>query len=124
MDRYVADLHVHSRFSRATSKALTPRRLAAWAEIKGISLLGTGDFTHPQWLADLREAFVQDDSGLLRLKSKAGLEREVNWLAGHPFRGSTRFMLQGEISSIYKKDGRVRKIHNLVYMPGLEAAEN
>ena len=123
MDRYLADLHIHSRHSRATSKALTPRRLAAWAEIKGISLLGTGDFTHPEWLAELREATVEDDTGLLRLKSKAGLEREVDWLAGHPFRGSARFMLQAEISSIYKRGGKVRKVHNLVFVPSLEVAE-
>ena len=66
---FIADLHIHSRFSRATSKQLTPAHLAAWARCKGIDLLGTGDFTHPQWREELRAQLVEDaDSGLYRLR--------------------------------------------------------
>lgn len=121
MDRFIADLHIHSRFSRATSKALTPRLLAAWARIKGIDVIGTGDFTHPEWLDELEEHLVDDGSGLYVLREVDKLHEEVDWLEG-PMHGQTRFMLQGEISSIYKKMGKVRKVHNLVYMPDFESA--
>ena len=68
---FIADLHIHSRFSRATSKQLNPRHLAAWARCKGIDVLGTGDFTHPQWRTELREQLVFDEaSGLYRLKGE------------------------------------------------------
>ncbi|EMG36364.1 hypothetical protein PCS_02867 [Desulfocurvibacter africanus PCS] len=124
MDRqFRADLHVHSRHSRATSKSLTPRQLAAWAQVKGLTLLGTGDFTHPGWLAELEEILEEDGSGLLRLRDQACLESEIPWISGFRYGGQTRFMLQAEISSIYKKGGKVRKVHNLVYMPGLEQAK-
>lgn len=120
MERFIADLHIHSRFSRATSKALTPRLLAAWARIKGIDVIGTGDFTHPEWLDELEQHLVDDGSGLFVLKKSEKLHEEIDWLEG-PMAGQTRFMLQCEISSIYKKKGKVRKVHNLVYMPDFEA---
>ena len=123
MSHFTADLHIHSRFSRATSKQLTPSHLAAWARIKGIDVLGTGDFTHPEWLAEIEEQMEEDSSGLLVLKDESGIPGEAPWLAG-PLEGKTRFMLQGEISSIYKKRGKVRKIHNLVFMPNIEAAKS
>lgn len=59
---FIADLHIHSRFSRATSKQLSPRHLAAWARCKGINVLGTGDFTHPQWRDELRQQLVRDEA--------------------------------------------------------------
>ncbi|MBQ4566810.1 MAG: UvrD-helicase domain-containing protein [Desulfovibrio sp.] len=120
---FVADLHIHSRFSRATSKALTPRHLAAWAMCKGIAVLGTGDFTHPQWRAELREQLEPDaPSGLYRLK---GQPDPLPFLAeGEDNRApAPLFCLQGEISSIYKRHGKVRKVHNLVYVSSLEDAE-
>ncbi len=120
MERFAADLHVHSRFSRATSKELTIRSLAAWARVKGLTVLGTGDFTHPGWLTEIEETLQEDGSGLLVLKDATGLEALVPGVAALP-PGVTRFMLQAEISSIYKKAGKVRKIHNLVYLPSLEA---
>ncbi|WP_029898059.1 UvrD-helicase domain-containing protein [Desulfohalovibrio reitneri] len=123
MDQFRADLHIHSRHSRATSKALTPRHLAAWGLVKGLDVLGTGDFTHPGWLEELREALVEDGSGLLVPRTDQGLGREISWLDGWLPPGRTRFMLQAEISSIYKRGGKVRKIHNLVYVPTFEAAE-
>jgi uncharacterized protein (TIGR00375 family) len=123
MDQFRADLHVHSRYSRATSRRLTPRNLAAWARVKGIDLVATGDFTHPGWLAEIEEHLVEDGSGLLQLRDQAGLEKELSWLSTPLVPGLTKFMLSTEISSIYKRGGKVRKIHNLVYMPSLEQAK-
>jgi len=120
MDQYLADLHIHSRYSRATSKGLTPRHLAAWGETKGLDVVATGDFTHPGWLADLKDALVPDDSGLLRLADPAGLAAEIPWLPDARYAGRVRFLLSAEISSIYKRGGKVRKIHNLVYAPSFE----
>ena len=77
---FIADLHIHSRFSRATSKQLSPRHLAAWARCKGINVLGTGDFTHPQWRDELRQQLVRDEaSGLYRLSGPA---EELDFLQG------------------------------------------
>ncbi|MFW5735264.1 MAG: endonuclease Q family protein [Oceanidesulfovibrio sp.] len=123
MEQFLADLHIHSRYSRATSKQLTPRVLAAWARVKGLHVLGTGDFTHPAWRKEMAEAMEPDPaSGLLRLKDSRNLTREIPFLDGFELSGRTLFMLQAEISSIYKKNGAVRKIHNCVYVPTLEAA--
>jgi len=139
MTTFAADLHIHSRYSRATSKGLTVRSLAAWAETKGIGVLGTGDCTHPGWLDEIGRELVEDGSGLLRLRDASGLAAEIPGLAaqlasqlggqhagelGGHLAGSARFMLQGEISSIYKRGGKVRKVHNLVYLPTLEAARS
>lgn len=123
MEQYLADLHVHSRYSRATSKGLTPRNLAAHGEIKGLTVVGTGDFTHPGWLDELRRDLAPDGTGLLRLREPAGLAAEIPWYPGVKLTGRVRFMLSAEISSIYKRDGAVRKVHNLVYAPNFEVAE-
>lgn len=121
-----ADLHIHSRFSRATSSRLTLPHLAAWAGAKGIDVLATGDFTHPVWRQELRDSLEMDeDSGLLRLKRPLNgddVTREIPHLAGLAPR-EPKFMLEAEISSIYKKNGAVRKIHSLVYMPDFESAD-
>ena len=126
MTTFAADLHIHSRFSRATSKALTVRSLAAWAEVKGVGVLGTGDCTHPGWLDEISRELVEDGSGLLSLRDPANLAAQVPGLSDHlrdrQLSGGVRFMLQGEISSIYKRGGKVRKVHNLVYLPTLAAA--
>ncbi|MCH5276565.1 MAG: UvrD-helicase domain-containing protein [Desulfovibrionaceae bacterium] len=126
MSTFRADLHIHSRFSRATSSRLTVPHLAAWAGVKGIDVLATGDFTHPQWRAELREALTLDEpSSLLRLRSPLRADdvaREIPALAGLAL-PEPRFMLQAEISSIYKKNGAVRKVHSLVYVPDFESAD-
>jgi PHP family Zn ribbon phosphoesterase len=122
MDQYLADFHIHSRYSRATSKALTPRHLAAWAEYKGLTVVGTGDFTHPAWLEEVAAQTVPDGAGLLRLRDPAGLSPEIPWLGDHTFTGRTRFLLTAEISSIYKRGGKVRKVHNILFAPSVEAA--
>ncbi len=110
--RFFADLHIHSHFSIATSKQLVPEHLDYWAALKGLTVIGTGDFTHPGWLAELKEKLEPAEPGLFRLKSAYRLE-------GHPGR-AVRFVLSAEISSIYKKDGRVRKVHNVILAPDFE----
>ncbi len=123
MQQFRADLHIHSRFSRATGKKLNAPYLAAWARIKGLTVLGTGDFTHPAWRAELADLLrFEEASGLYVLKDEnvtRGLVPQLPELPGEP----VRFMIQGEVSSIYKRGGKVRKVHNLVYMPDLETAE-
>ena len=114
----IADLHIHSRFSMATSKEGTPENLDFWARKKGISLIGTGDFTHPAWRAELRERLIPEGNGLYRLKEEY-VKEESRKFSGE----GTRFVVSGEISSIYKKNGKTRKVHNVILLPGLEAAD-
>ena len=114
--KFVADLHIHSHFSRATSKKLTPEYLAAFAALKGINVVGTGDFTHPGWLSELKEKTFPDGNDFLRLKKEFLKDSVFDSL-------ETRFMLTAEISSIYKKNGKVRKVHNVVLVPSFEEAE-
>lgn len=121
MKNFIADLHIHSRFSRATSKNLTLRNLAAWGEIKGIDVLATGDFTHPVWMSEIQEELEEEGNGLLRVKNSQEVSMESPWLE-RSLSGNVRFLLCTEISSIYKKGGKVRKNHNLVYMPCVESA--
>ena len=122
MNSFIADLHIHSKFSRATSKNLTPRNLVAWASVKGIDVLATGDFTHPGWMQIITEQLIAEENGLLRLRDDRALEQELPWFSGNMNAAGIRFLLCTEISSIYKKAGKVRKIHNLVFMPGIDAA--
>ncbi len=122
---FVADLHIHSRYSRACSRDLTLPNLARWSRRKGVHLLGTGDFTHPAWFDHLRESLRPAEPGLFRLTEEA--ERELARalpprLASTEERAQTRFMLSVEISTIYKRDDRTRKVHHLVYLPDLAAA--
>ena len=100
---FIADLHIHSRYAFACSKALTLDNLAEWARRKGIDLLATGDFTHPLWAEQLRSSLIADSDGLYRY-------------------GGVRFTPGTEISCVYRQDGRVRRIHLLLLMPTLDAA--
>ena len=115
---YIADLHIHSKYSRATSRDCDAAHLDFWARRKGIRLLGTGDFTHPAWRAELAENLIPAEEGLYRLRDGARLPDPFCPAAEAP-----RFVLSGEISSIYKKDGRTRKVHNLILLPSLEDAQ-
>ena len=117
---FYADLHVHSRYSRATSKHCDLKHLAYWARKKGIAVVGTGDFTHPAWAAELREQLVPAEPGLFRLRPD--LEKEVAAMLPAACQGPTRFMLSVEISTIYKKGDKTRKIHHLLYAPHFDAA--
>lgn len=121
---FLADLHIHSRFSRATSRQLNPHTLAAWATIKGLRVLGTGDFTHPGWRQELRGALTRDEtSGLYRLKDDVDATLALPGISRTADAPAPLFLLQAEISSIYKRHGKVRKVHNLVYMPDMDSAE-
>ncbi|MCF6187963.1 MAG: endonuclease Q family protein, partial [Desulfobulbaceae bacterium] len=122
--RYIADLHIHSCFSRATSKASRLPGLAAWAAIKGIQVLGTGDFTHPGWVQHLTQYLVPAEPGFFKLATWNNDEIAAVIPEGLnpddlPI-GDIRFVLSSEISSIYKKDDKVRKIHNILYAPDFE----
>jgi DNA helicase-2/ATP-dependent DNA helicase PcrA len=121
-NQFYADLHVHSKYSRATSRDGDLEHMAFWARKKGVSVLGTGDFTHPGWFEEIQGKLVASEPGLYRLRPD--LERQVDeWLGGAP--GTpVRFMLQVEISTIYKKDDRTRKVHHLIYVPDLQKAES
>ncbi|MEK7309005.1 MAG: endonuclease Q family protein [Nitrospirota bacterium] len=107
MGKIIADLHVHSGYSRATSKEMNVATMAKWAKKKGINLLGTGDFTHPIHFANLKAALKQSGNGLYTTSVEP----------------SVFFMPTAEISSIYSFKGKVRRIHNIVMAPGLEIAE-
>lgn len=101
----ISDLHIHSRHSRATSKDLSIDNLEKWAKIKGINLLGTGDFTHPEWIKELKEKLSEDGTGIL--KTKEGFS----------------FILQSEISLVYSQDGKGRRIHLVILAPNFEIVE-
>ena len=103
--RFFADLHIHSRFSRATSNQLNIENLEKYARIKGLSLLGTGDFTHPEWIKELKEKLTEDETGVL--KSKTGF----------------RFILSSEVSLMYSKDGKGRRIHIVILAPDFETVD-
>ena len=121
---FYADLHVHSKYSRATSRDCDLEHLAIWARKKGIAVVATGDFTHPAWRAELKDRLVPAEPGLFRLRPD--LERAVEERlppACRSRRSAVRFMLSVEISTIYKKFDRTRKIHHLIYTPGFDAAE-
>ena len=114
---FIADLHVHSRYSRATSKEMCPEGLWRWAQIKGISVIGTGDFTHPEYFSELREKLEPEGNGLFQLKGKYR-----NGDVPGSCSSDVHFILQAEISSIYKKNDRTRKVHSIVLAPGMEEA--
>jgi DNA helicase II / ATP-dependent DNA helicase PcrA len=118
---YFADLHIHSRYSRATSRDCNLVELARWAALKGTLVLATGDFTHPGWNGEIREYLQEAESGLFRLKDEHVPENPG--LPGGFGPADVRFVLNVEISSIYKKNGATRKVHNLVFMPDLESVD-
>lgn len=114
---YYTDLHIHSKYSRATSKSCNLEELAMWAKKKGLSLISTGDFTHPAWFAEIQEKLVPSDDGTFRLRPE--IEKEI-------FKGETpvKFILSVEISTIYKKWDKTRKVHHVCFVPDLDAAQN
>jgi uncharacterized protein (TIGR00375 family) len=111
--KFIADFHIHSKYSRATSKDMNLEELQKWAEIKGIKVLSCGDFTHPEWFKELKEKLEPAEKGLYRLKNKeSGIKNN-----------GTRFILTVEISCIWSKKGKVRKVHILIFAPSLEIAQ-
>jgi DNA helicase II / ATP-dependent DNA helicase PcrA len=132
--KFIADFHIHSHYSLATSKNLIPEYLDRWAKIKGIDVIGTGDCIHPGWLKELKEKLEPAENGLFRLKDEYNPRRtKTDLLAGlnatscappvENIPDDVYFMLTGEISNIYKKNGKVRKVHNLCVFPDFEAVE-
>ncbi len=122
--RYLADLHIHSHHSRATSKTSHIRSLAAWAQIKGVHVLASGDFTHPLWMRELQECLEPAEPGFFKLKES--VHRDFSVLSSFDLTTeniATRFVLSAEVSCIYKRDNRVRKIHNLLFVPDFDSAE-
>lgn len=105
--RRITDWHVHSRFSRACSKNLTLENNALWCEKKGVNVLGTADFTHPEWFAEIEARLIEDEPGLYKLRDGQF--------------SSMRYMLTTEVSQIYKKNDKTRRIHNLILSPSLES---
>lgn len=116
--RFIADLHIHSRYSRATSSDMSLEGLWKWAQLKGLVVIGTGDFTHPKWLQEMKVKLEPICNNLFKLKQ--------NYQSNDvpvSCRGEVYFMLTAEISCIYSKNGRLRKIHSLVFVPDFSAAE-
>jgi uncharacterized protein (TIGR00375 family) len=106
--KLIADFHLHSKYSRATSRDMDLENLDRWAKIKGINILGTGDFTHPEWFKTLREELEPVEPGLFKFKKS---------------NSEIRFILTTEISCIYSKNGRVRKIHIILFAPSFKVVE-
>jgi uncharacterized protein (TIGR00375 family) len=105
---FIADFHLHSKYSRATSQKMDLENLDKWAKIKGILVLGTGDFTHPFWLKEIKEKLEEAEPGLFKLKNS---------------NSKTRFILTTEVSCVYFKKGKQRKIHLIIFAPSIEACE-
>jgi len=116
---FIADFHVHSKFSRATAKNLDLENLYVAAQKKGIAVVGTGDFTHPGWFDEIRTKLVEAEPGLFRLQPR--IAAECDRRVPRSCRRSIRFILTAEISNIYKKNGVTRKNHNLVFLPALDS---
>lgn len=112
--RLIADLHVHSRFSRAVSKEITLPNMHTWAAYKGIGLVGTGDFTHPQWFAEMRDQLVPTAGGFLELKTALRKPK----LGSNPL-----FILSTELSCIYTEGGTTRRMHIVILVPSLQTVE-
>ena len=100
--KIISDLHIHSRFSRATSKSLDIENLEKYAKIKGVNLLGTSDFTHPEWIKELKQELTEDETGILKTKN------------------NFPFILQTEVSLIYTQDNKGRRVHNVILAPSFE----
>lgn len=125
--RIIADLQIHSKYSRACSQDLNPKNIGLWADKKGIQVIGTGDFTHPKWLAELKSSLEETKPGLFRLRladdvvQAPGLPNKQG--KALPYRPNALFMLTSEVSSIYKQGDKVRRVHNMIFAPSFEAVD-
>ena len=107
--RVIADLHIHGRYSRATSEQMSIPEIARYSKIKGLNLVGTGDFTHPQWLREIKETLTpEQDTGLFKLAGKAD--------------SPVRFMLTTEVCTIFDYKGESKKVHHVILTPSMETA--
>jgi uncharacterized protein (TIGR00375 family) len=112
--KFIADFHIHSKYSRATSPQTDLENLDKWAKIKGIKVLGTGDFTHPVWFKNLKEKLEPAEAGLYKIRSQKEEGKSKD---------ETRFILTTEVSCIYSKKGKIRKIHIIIFAPSFEIVE-
>lgn len=119
---HIVDIHIHSHYSRATSKDMNIASLYKWGKKKGITVMGTGDFTHPAWIAEMKEKMQPAEDGLFTLKEEYA-KSEENDLSQILKERSMRFLLTSEISTIYSKGGKVRKVHSLIVAPSFETVE-
>jgi len=117
---FYADLHIHSHYSRATSKELNLEHLYVWAQRKGIQVVSTGDFVHPGWAKELTDKLVPAEEGFYALRRD--LARPMLSHVPAACQGEVRFMLSTEISNIYKRMDKVRKVHNVVFAPNVSVA--
>lgn len=117
--RYIADFHLHSKYSRATSQQMDLEHLDKWAYLKGIQILGTGDFTHPDWFKELKEKLEPAEPGLYKLKNSKNIQKDIQ----EKFGPATRFILTTEVSCIYTKKGQGRRIHLIIFLPDFEKVE-
>ncbi|MBI4378910.1 MAG: DNA helicase UvrD [Nitrospinae bacterium] len=115
---FIADLHIHSRYSRATSKDMSPEGIWKWAQLKGITVIGSGDFTHPKWFKELREKIEPAGNGLFLLKKGFQINDIPDSCKSNVF-----FLLSAEVSCIYRKKGKTRKIHSIILIPDFTDAE-
>lgn len=115
--RFIADFHIHSKYSRAVSQKMNLEELDIWADHKGILVMGTGDFTHPKWISEIKEKLEPAEKGLFKLKSNYKLKT----ISGN--NSETRFILSVEISSIYSQGGKTRRIHNVIILPDIQSVE-
>jgi uncharacterized protein (TIGR00375 family) len=115
--RFIADLHIHSKYSRATSRNMSFENIHRWAHVKGITVVGTGDFTHPKWFQEMKDKLEEYNSNLYKLKDIFTCKNIPQSCSSEVY-----FMLTAEISCIYKKNERLRKIHSLVFVPDFTAA--
>ncbi|MDO8582694.1 MAG: endonuclease Q family protein [bacterium] len=117
MPRIIADLQIHSKYARAVSPKMVLEELDRWASDKGINVMGTGDFTHPAWFAEIKEKLEPAEQGLYKLRAQYKLPNMKGALA------DTRFMLTSEISNVYTRHGKGRRVHNLIWAPSIESVE-
>ena len=119
--KFYADLHIHSHFSRATSKQLNLEYLDYWAQLKGIDLIATGDFVHPGWLDEMKKKLEPAEEGFFKLRPEFSSQLKAELPAA--CQKEVRFIFSCEISNIYKRHDAVRKVHNVIFAPTFEAAE-
>ena len=112
--RFMADLHLHSKYSMAVSPKMTLPFMAQYAAQKGIDIISASDFTHPVWFKEIREQLIEAEEGIYKLRGESSELRNAK---------ETLFLLSTEIASIYKQDGKVRRVHNLIFVPSLEVAD-
>ena len=110
MTKVICDFHIHSKFSRATSNIMDVQSLVQYSTQKGLSVIGTGDFTHPRWLKELEDQLVEDSNTCL-LKPKGGLVENI------------RFMLTAEVCTSFTYEDESKRIHHLLFVPNFDSAK-